>query len=300
MRADLSLQPPAAYAFLDSRAGQGRLSYPRTACLGVCLGTTGSGKQALGPDPMFSVRGQHSPLACLPRKLTRGDTDPQMPSQVQGPALVLPASRTSTVQELVKASTIEETCHPTAPEPRTQSKNQKKKGCWLPRLPHPFKTTSKLHSLGLWQESHDIYTLRQRQQPRKTQALRQPSPRPHTHVSHLPHALVVHPPQTHSGSLMGHSRLPPLPRVTPEATTSVSKSPAQPDSHKPSSGMTISQEHKGTSALCPESGKVRYVHLPHPGTGGSPNTPTSVPSPDPTGPQLRHPSFYPQSPLLHA
>ena len=216
--ADLSPQPPAAFPLLESRAGQGRLSYPRTAYLEVCLGTTGSGKQALGPDTMFSVRGQHSPLACLPRKLTRADTVPQMPSQVQGPALALPASRTSTVQELVKASTIEETCHPTAPK--------KKKGCWLPRLPHPFKTTSKLHSLGLWQEAHDIYTLRQRQQPRKTQALQQPSPRPHTHVSHLPRALVVHPPQTHSGSLMGHSHLPPLPRVTPEATTSVSKSPA--------------------------------------------------------------------------
>ena len=47
--------------------------------------------------------------------------------------------------------------------------------------------------------------------------------------------------------------------------------------------MTISQAHKGISALCPESGKVRYVHLPHPGTGGSPNTPTSFPLPDPHG-----------------
>ena len=154
---------------------------------------------------MFSVHGQHSPLACLPRKLTRGDTDSQMLSQVQGPALALPASRTSTVQELVKASTIEETCHPAAPEPQTQSKNQEKKGCWLSRLPHPFKTTSKLHLLGLWQEAHDIHTLRQRQQPRKTQALQQPSPEPHTRPP--PRPLVVHPPQTGSGPQMGHSRL---------------------------------------------------------------------------------------------
>lgn len=172
------------------------------------------------PDPMFSVRGQHSPLACLPRKLTRGDTDPQMLSQVQGPALALPASRTSTVQELVKASTIEETCHPAAPEPQTQSKNQKKKGCWLPRLPHPFKTTSKLHSLGLWQEARDIHTLRQRQQPRKTQALQQPLPEPHTRPPPRPSSFTLRRPA--AALRWATAAFPPLPRATPEATTSVS------------------------------------------------------------------------------
>lgn len=101
----------------------------------------------------------------------------------RAPALALPASRTSTVQELVKASTIEETCHPAAPEPQTQSKNQKERllphGCHIHSKP-PLNCT-----VRLWQEAHDIHTLRQRQQPRKTQVLQhshqsrtRPPPRP--------------------------------------------------------------------------------------------------------------------------
>lgn len=60
-------------------------------------------------------------------------------------------------------------------------------------------------------------------------------------------------------------------------TTSVSKSPAKADSHKPTSSTTTSQARKGISAPWPESGGVRYVHLPQPGAGGSPSTSTCVP-----------------------
>lgn len=88
-------------------------------------------------DPMLSALGRRSPPARLPMRLTWGDTDTQMLSQGAAP-MSRPSLGSPSVQKLVNASTIKETCYPTAPEQRAQSKNQQKKGCWLPRPPHPL------------------------------------------------------------------------------------------------------------------------------------------------------------------